>query len=296
MARKKKNEYDSGLNLVRLFNYYKTLALNVYRWEGLPEEIESKHIEQFLFEHGQAFFTIDPNLGFICLKCNQQNGMNVYGEPLGYVVNGYGYVNTFKANEGVRIRNNDLCTPTMFHIIHYAKKMDEIEKTIAQNLRQQKFPYVMVSTKNNELSMKTISSQIENGEDAIIIDKSLTENGILGIQALPTLAPYLIDKLHIHKLELERELLTFLGLDCVVEKKERLIADEANANGEYILMNLDLGYKSRQEACELINKQFGLNISVHKVINDLVVEDFKIEAQIEDMGEDYEEEGEKIDG
>lgn len=294
---KKRTEFECEGNLLRLYNHYKTLALNVYRWEGLPSEIESKHIEQFLFENGQAFFTIDPVLGYICLKCNQQNGMNVYGEPLGYAVTGYGYMKTFSADNGIRIRNNDLCTPTMLHIIHYARKMDEIEKTISQNLRQQKFPYIITTTKTNEFSAKALWNKIENGEDALFIDKKWDEEGELRLQAIPTLAPYLIDKLHIHKLELERELLTFLGLDCVVEKKERLIADEANANGEQILLNLDLGFKTRREACELINKKYGLNISVKKVINDLVIEDNLIQLSMEEeIDNDEYELDKKIEG
>lgn len=286
---KKKKEVNE--NFFRLFNHYKTLALNIYRWEGLPEEIESHHIEKFLFEHGQAFFTIDKNLGFICLKCSQQNGLNVYGEPLGYVVNGYGYIKSYKADEGVRIKNNDLNTPTAYHILHYAKKMDEIEKTISQNLRQQKFPYIITTTKSNEFSAKAIWNKIENGEDALFVDKKWEDDGELRFQAIPTIAPYLIDKLHIHKLELERELLTFLGLNCVVEKKERLIADEANANEEHILMDLDLGYKTRQEACKLINEKFGLNVSVKKVINDLVIEDSLLNLEL--FNDDIKEEGEK---
>lgn len=281
---KKKNNFKYTTNLFRLISYYKTLALNIYRWEGLPDGIESKYIEQFLYEYGQVAFTYDNLYGYIALPCSQSLGVNIYGEPIGYVITGSaGYYKQVKADECVRIENNDLCIPTMVHINHYAKKMNEIEETMAQNLRQQKFPYMIAGSKNNEFSIKAVWNQIANGEDAIFIDKKWEDDGDLKLQAIPTLSPYLLDKLQIHKLDLERELLTFLGLDCVVEKKERLIADEANSNSEQILMSLDLGFKSRQEACELINKKYGLNVSVKKVINDLVIEDFKVEAEIEDI-------------
>jgi hypothetical protein len=53
----------------RLFNHYKLLALNRYKWTNLPNKIESRHIEDFLFSRGQAFFTDDERYGYICLPC-----------------------------------------------------------------------------------------------------------------------------------------------------------------------------------------------------------------------------------
>ena len=47
-----------------------------------------------------------------------------------------------------------------------------------------------------------------------------------------------------------------------IEKKERLITDEATANDEQQLFNVGAMLKARQEACEKINEMFGLNISV----------------------------------
>ena len=54
-----------------------------------------------------------------------------------------------------------------------------------------------------------------------------------------------------------------LGINTLaVEKKERLITDEANANNEAIDFNIGAMLKARQDACEEINKMFGLNVSV----------------------------------
>ena len=38
------------LNLI--YNKYKMLSLNMFRWEGLPETNESRHIEKSLFNYG----------------------------------------------------------------------------------------------------------------------------------------------------------------------------------------------------------------------------------------------------
>ena len=57
------------------------------------------------------------------------------------------------------------------------------------------------------------------------------------IMVIPTLAPYLVDKLQIQKQEMERELLTFLGINNTLEKKERLLQDETNSNNQFMYQN-----------------------------------------------------------
>ena len=82
------------------------------------------------------------------------------------------------------------------------------------------------------------------------------------IMVIPSPSPYLVDKLQIQKQEMERELLTFLGINNTLEKKERLLQDETNSNNQFIKMSSDIGFKQRQLACEQINQMFGLNVRV----------------------------------
>lgn len=280
MSRKKSNFHQQakvggGIQRnegVRLFNHYKNIATNLYRWEGLPHGIESRHIEEALFNKGQVFFA-DVNddvlgfSGFIALPCSSAGALNFYGDPTKFQVMGHRFSKTLNADEGVRILNNDSATPTIYHITHYVDRMEQIDSIIQQNLKQQRYPYIIGATRNNEFTMKNIMRDIENGEEAIFVDKTLTEEGKLGIQALQTNTPYLVDKLMVYRNELEKELLTFLGLNSTIQKKERLLVDETNANNSQIEMNLDLGYKQRELACELINEKFGLDVKVYKTLN-----------------------------
>ena len=82
----------------------------------------------------------------------------------------------------------------------------------------------------------------------------------LEVLTMPT--PYVADKLNQYKYELEREILTFLSLNNNFEKKERLLTDEVNSNNDFINTNAMLMYKNRLQACEEINKKFGLNVRV----------------------------------
>ena len=97
---------------------------------------------------------------------------------------------------------------------------------------------------------------------------------------IPTLAPYLVDKLQIQKQEMERELLTFLGINNTLEKKERLIVDETNSNNQFIKMASDIGFKQRQLACQQMNEMFGLNIRVNETQDEM-------KEEVEQDGELY---------
>ena len=256
---------DSNFN--RLFNLFSTLALNRFKWDNLPKGLESRHIENALFRFGQAGFVDDKDLGLICLPSSPR-GLNVYGDPTEILLTGNGYSKEYKVKDVVRIMNNDLCYPTIVHINYYADKISRCDKAIDMNVRHQKTPYILKTTKQNELSMKNLINKIERDDYAIFIDEKMTNGGDTGLIVDQTLVPFVADKLQEHKNNLVCELLTILGLnnnDSNNMKKERLIVDEVNANNQEIEMYLDTDFKNRKKACEEINAKFGLNITVDKV-------------------------------
>ena len=123
-------------NLAILLNEISLLALNRFKWTNLPQGLESRHIEKALFEHGQCAFFEHENGGVCCLPCSPSNGVNVYGDPLGYTVHGIGYSNILNADKVVRILNNDRATPTSPIVLKYANLINEVEITQSRNLKQ----------------------------------------------------------------------------------------------------------------------------------------------------------------
>lgn len=284
MGRKRKPVINDNIEreTIRLTKYYQMLALNRYKWENLPNGIESRYIEQMLYDNGECAMFDHPDLGLCVLRSSSRENLNIYGEPTKLTVTGFNEHRTVMMDECVRILNNDLGLPTLEHIVYYARRMAEIDDIIMQNLRQQRVPYLFATDENNSLSMKTLYDRIYQGEPAIFIDKEMLKGEPENIMVIPTLAPYLVDKLQIQKQEMERELLTFLGINNTLEKKERLIVDETNSNNQFIKMASDIGFKQRQLACQQMNDMFGLNIRV-------------IETQ-DEMKEEVELDGELYNG
>ena len=264
MGRKRKPVINDNIEreTVRLTKHYQMLALNRYRWENLPNGIESRYIEEMLYDNGECAMFDLPDLGLCVLRSSSRENLNIYGEPTKLSLSGFNEHRTVMMDECVRIMNNDLALPTLPNIVYYARRMAEIDDIIMQNLRQQRVPYLFATDENNAFSMKSLYDRMYQGEPAIFIDKEMLKGEPENIMVLPTQAPYLVDKLQIQKQEMERELLTFLGINNTLEKKERLLLDETNSNNQFIKMSSDIGFKQRQLACEQINKMFGLNVRV----------------------------------
>lgn len=264
MGRKRKPVINDNIEreTVRLSKYYQMLALNRYKWENLPNGIESRYIEQMLYDNGECAMFDHPDLGLCVLRSSSRENLNIYGEPTKLSLTGFNEHRTVMMDECVRIMNNDLGLPTLPNIIYYARRMAEIDDIIMQNLRQQRVPYLFATDENNSFSMKALYDRMYQGEPAIFIDKEMLKGEPENIMVIPTTAPYLVDKLQIQKQEMERELLTFLGINNTLEKKERLLQDETNSNNQFIKMSSDIGFKQRQLACEQMNAMFGLNVRV----------------------------------
>ena len=177
----------------------------------------------------------------------------------------------------------------------FALRLYEAERTADVNIKAQKTPVLLLMDEKQRLTMENLYSQYEGNRPVIFGDKnSLGENVI---KAINTQAPFIADKIIDYKKEIWNEALTFLGINNImVDKKERLITDEANSNNELINLNLQSYLAPRQEACRQFNEKFGFTgtnkeISVrvrsdlHNIIKNAqsIVQDFKEQENIENI-------------
>ena len=177
----------------------------------------------------------------------------------------------------------------------FALRLYEAERTADINIKAQKTPVLLLMDEKQRLTMENLYSQYEGNRPVIFGDKnSLGENVI---KAINTQAPFIADKIIDYKKEIWNEALTFLGINNImVDKKERLITDEANSNNELINLNLQSYLAPREEACRQFNEKFGFTdtdkeISVrvrsdlHNIIKNAqsIVQDFKEQENIENI-------------
>lgn len=264
--------YIDYLNRLRL------LATSLFTWENLDEVAgfgASRFLEQSLFDNGRACFVKDDELGFMVLKVNPSDKLNVYNLPTRVMAWSIGYEKNYDFDDVVYIMNNELQLPTSQTINLIAYRLYETERTIDTNLIAQKTPILIEGDTKTILTLKNVYMQYSGNTPFIFGNKQFDISNKLNV--LKTDAPYLIDKLTIHKHELWNEALTYLGIDNAnTDKKERLITDEVESNNDLINFYLNCFYKTRKKACELINEKFlkdsdlKISISLNKDIADLL--------------------------
>ena len=264
--------YIDYLNRLRL------LATSLFTWENLDEVAgfgASRFLEQSLFNNGRACFVKDDELGFMVLKVNPSDKLNIYNLPTRVMAWSIGYEKNYDFDDVVYIMNNELQLPTSQTINLIAYRLYETERTIDTNLIAQKTPILIEGDTKTILTLKNVYMQYSGNTPFIFGNKQFDISNKLNV--LKTDAPYLIDKLTIHKHELWNEALTYLGIDNAnTDKKERLITDEVESNNDLINFYLNCFYKTRKQACELINEKFlkdsdlKISITLNKDIADLL--------------------------
>lgn len=252
----------------------KLLATSLFTWEGLDEIAgtgASRFLELSLYEYGRACFIKDDELGYMALRVNPSDTFNVYMLPTKVQAWSIGYQKNFDFDDVVYIMNNELQVPTARTINQFAYRLYETERTIDVNLIAQKTPVLIEGDTKTILTLKNVYMQYSGNTPFIFGSKAFDVSNKLNV--LNTNAPYLIDKLELHKHEIWNECLTFLGIDNAnTDKKERLITDEVESNNEVINYYLNCFYKTRKKACDEINERYGLDIKLqlNKEVLDLL--------------------------
>ena len=248
--------------------FYRLMLISkaLFKWENLPNGIDEKWIERYLFTEGACLFYKDPTLGFMVAKMGENGMLNAYDEPTNvfpyatnYIYEGEQLINNSNC---VIIRNNDDMIPTAPTIQLYAYKLTNIDRTIDTNIMAQKMPIIVKCSDKQRLSLKQAMNQRNDNEPVIYADKGLNTEEI---QVLKTDAPIVFDKLQIQKHAVWNECMTFLGVNNAnMDKRERLVTNEVEANNQQVQASEDVMLKARERACDLINKMFGTNIKVSR--------------------------------
>ena len=261
--------YLNELQYVDYIERIKKICLSMFEWINLPSSMNSRYLEECLFYLGQASLLYDDKYGFINTKCTSDGRINIYGLPTDLTCYSYDYHTTRRLyiglngdekqinEEAILVMNNYERIPTLSTCELFAKKLTNADLTAYINIQNQKTPVLILCNENQRLTLENMYSQYEGNKPVIFGDSD--NLNINAIKSINTNAPFIADKVMEYKKEIWNELLTFLGINnLMLEKKERLVSDEANSNNELINMNLQSFLIPRQEACKKFNELFGL--------------------------------------
>lgn len=275
MVKNKRNNkkfYESlGMNVESFYDYlnrFRRIALARFEWINLPESMDSRWLELCLYNYGKASVLKDSDLGIINTKCNTNNRINIYGLPTDLHCYSYDYnttrilfsgINKVNGNddlkEAVLVMNDIDMLPSINSMELFAYRLAECDRTNDVNIKALKFPIVIVTSENQQLTVENMYEQYDGNKPIIFGDNmQLIEN----FRCVDTKAPVILKEIDTHKKEIWNEALSYLGINNInVEKKERAVTDEINSNNELINLNLESYLAPRLKACKQINDLFG---------------------------------------
>ena len=288
MARRKTNFWESAvMNNATYIQYYNRLielSIAMFDWTGLPNTIDPRFLELTLFKYGQAVFFEDEVMGYLTLTNAVQGGFDVYGYPV--ASRAYSPYNNYQKNltldDSVIIYNNYLRTPSSLDVEVFAKRLYNLDRVIDVNANAQKTPVLIKCAETQRLTMKNLYKEFDGNSPVIFGDNGLND---ANFTVLSTEAPYVADRIYQLKTQIWNEALTYLGISNInVQKKERLITDEVSRNMGGVIASRYSRLNARQNACEKINKMFGLNVWCE------YRDDYReLDEELEDVNEDDDE-------
>ena len=237
-----------------VYEILKEIVLNLYEWHNLPKTMNEQYFEEVLFENGKGLLFVDDIIGCLGLPYTDNGLRNIYNLPT--LRNVYSNANNYRAyrnqNNSVIVFNNYLRQSSRYKIDLFAKKLYEISRAIDTNVRLQKTSKIIGASEEQQLSIQNAVASYDGNFPFIFTDKSFNLDSIKDFNVD---TPYVADKLEMLFHETFNDFLTYFGVpNNPVNKKERLITDEANGNDSVVELFQNSGLSARNKACQEFNE------------------------------------------
>ena len=296
-------KYETDREFVNTFNRLFNAALNTFRWEGLPATCNERFLEISLMLYGNALIA-DRDGAFVNLACASGGEINIYGEPLtayGYGLNGWNekynlYIDGMEesrvvldgvARDGsenynaVMCRDNKVSYPYVNYVFMAAQRLTRAMRTmdvVCQNLKQ---PVIITCEESMVKTVRETLNQRGDNVNAIISSGKLPIDSfkVWDTKANPDTLKVMWE--HYDSLDAHVKELFGVNNNAQIDKKERLLVDEVNANNEATEQSVEHRLAERQLFCERVNRAFGLNLSVSLNVSRPHGEDEAEEMEVE---------------
>lgn len=236
---------------------------SMFHYENLPAELPQTYLELYLQTNGNVFFT-KYNDNFYCFKGSAGGELDEYYRPTKYIVSNP-YLKLYKEYDidvdGVLIRNDTLEQGLLPLLKKYCVLMTENNVSIRQAIiNSRAISIISASDDRTKASADLFLKKLVDGELTAIGEVPFFD----GIKAFNTnqsqsVLTHLIETQQYLKASMFNE----IGLDANYNmKRERISANEAELNDDFLLPLIDNMINCRRAGIEKVNEMFNLDISV----------------------------------
>lgn len=237
------------------------IAMNRFRWEGLPDTCDPRFLEMQLHKVGIATICHREGMPDVwqSLMAMPQGTFNSYGIPVKWNAKGWD-----KSEFPVTPATGELVyySQTRLNpwgaIVQYATKLTHIQRTSDVNLMHQQKPWIMLMPQEKKTELVNIYKQASGYEPVILGDsanKALLDLNEGNCFTLDLKVPYIGKELSEQYQNTLNQYLLFMGVPHIMfEKSERMITEEATAGNSTTNIILKNCLDSRRWACERLRK------------------------------------------
>lgn len=266
MYKQDNKNYD--INKIRKWSYrqrFADLAICSKEWEfkNAPY-IDTFMLNQILFNDNCAVITKDENRKdkpYIVGKLTNVSDFDEYYRPTKWgmtTLNGkYSPTNLNETNSVIIYASPSRYGTSGINTIKesvylFADRIALIDAVKRVNIQAQRTPYLVQPTPETGINLKHIIANLENCSDLVLNASSASLDDFVKVADLN--APWVADKLTDIEHDTYNQFYTFLGLNnSNVDKRERLITSEVDANNQIIKLYQYCTSKPLQIACDKIN-------------------------------------------
>ena len=238
-----------------------------FEFSGVPVEWDFDYFITNLFMGGYVAIC-QTEIGVIPLICGI-TGINVFNRPTEAII-----ANAVLGNFSRNLYGDDPATDCALVklqydygnvrplVYRYSNLLAECDNSIAVNLRNSKVAFIgFVSGKKQAATVQKLYHDIDEGKPAVYIKSDdMTKDDIYFNHVKET---YVAADIQLLKRQIKDDFLTEIGLNNAnVDKRERLVVDEVNANNYEIKANVQHWIDTISEGLNRANDLFGLNLSV----------------------------------
>lgn len=253
-------------------------AASVIDFDGLPKEWDGAVRDFFiycLYKYGYVGVMDVPEHGLI-FQPGTLTGYNIYYQPVKFLV-----ANPHLSISASEFTIGETCeliklTPDYMGIwdiiTYYAEKLATLDNAINMSLINNKFAF-MLAAKNKQASeaFKKMLDKVNSGEPAVIYDQKLVNDQQDKTEPWQLWSRDHMKENYITTMQLEdfKTLLNFfdkeIGIPTLpVEKKERMITDEAQSTVVDSISRSEIWLNTLKSSLEIVNNKYGLNIKADR--------------------------------
>ena len=287
---------DQGAYSNAYIMYFLNRLQSMFKYDGLPETIPQKYLENYLLVNGHCGVFMNGDKGLVVSNGSWSGIPDLYYVPKEYII-ANPYVEdsarkTYTIGEDIVVARNDTyCMGVMPMLCKYARALATNDSTmdIADVIARATLTITALNGRDKE-SVEEWLRNLRKGKLASIGTMPAmvgNQDNTVTIQPFQATASTLTDLIEYHQY-LKAGLFNELGLNSNYNmKRESINSNESQLNDDMLHPLIDDMLKMRKEFCEQVNEMFGTEISVdfdsawkdNEIENEVAIEAMEMQGE-----------------